>query len=127
MAYLQEDELVTMYSKAANITDRAIYLARANAYCEGKIGGPIPALGVDGQTIDLGNLKTAVVMAFELFAKDETGQADPDTGNITDAAPAGYFSRSNNPFKQVDEMLVPYAQAVDATVPQKSERGIRFL
>jgi hypothetical protein len=125
-AFLTETELLDRYPKAANIESRKVYLARANAYCYGKVGGDPPTM-LDGIPLDLENLKTAVVMAFEIFAKDETGQVDEDTGNITDAAPPGYFVRRPDPFAAVNEMLIPYAQAVDAAVPAKSERGIRFL
>jgi hypothetical protein len=77
------------------------------------------------------NLKTAVAMAFEIFAKGETNavaQVDEKTGNITDAAPTSKaVQKIDDPFKVVRAMLSPYAQAVLAGNASTSDRGIRFL
>jgi len=124
MAYLTAAELPTFYPKAAALDDGDVttYLGRANAFAYGEIKGDIPA-GLD-QT----NLKTAIAMAFEIFAKGETAQANVVTGNITDAAPAGKLAqKSEDPFKLVKAMLIPYAQAVLAVNSSKSDRGIAFL
>lgn len=120
--YLTEEEIKdTYYPKAAIMpaADVTLYLARANAYAQGIIGGMPP--NVDD------NLKTAVALAFEVLAKGETGQADPVTGNITEAAPAGVFTRRENPLKAVDTMLKPYADAYDAANIPKSEKGVQFF
>lgn len=120
--YLTDEELKdTYYPKAAAMdTDNVtLCLARANAYAQGIIGGMPP--NADD------NLKTAVALAFEIFAKGETGQADPITGNITEAAPAGVFVRRENPLKAVETMLKPYADEFDAANTPKSEKGACFF
>jgi hypothetical protein len=108
-----------------NANDITTFLSRANAFAYGEIKGDVPA------TMDTQNLKTAVAMAFEIFAKGETAQVaqvNVTTGNITDAAPAGKMvQKTEDPFKVVKAMLVPYAQAVLAGNASKSDRGIRFL
>jgi hypothetical protein len=120
--YLIEDELLqTYYPKAQAMTsdDIKTYLARANSYTFGVIGGMPP-------TVD-DNLKTAVALAFEIMAKGSTAQVDELTGNITLAAPSGYFTRTPNPLAQVDIMLAPYARAFDAAQTELAERSVRFL
>lgn len=120
--YLTQDELTdTYYPKAAAMPqeDVILFLSRANAFAQGIIGGMPP------NADDV--LKTAVAMAFEVLAKGETGQADPVTGNITEAAPAGVYVRRENTLKTVETMLQPYAQAFDRANTTKSERGISFL
>lgn len=127
--YLTVNELkTTFYKKSANMdeSDVSSYLARANSYAQGIIGGPLPADKIDE------GLKAAVAMAFEILAKDETGaQIDDTNGNITQAAPEGYFVRKqfkgDNPFKTVDTMLLPYAALYDRLQSPNNDRGVRFF
>ena len=120
---LSQDELTTVYYKQAagmDSNDVFTYLARANAFCVGSIGG-IP--GVIDETI-----KTAVALAFEIFAQGETAQVDINTGNITEAAPAGYYSRkASDPMQVVREMLGPAKAAYTAGNVATSDRGVSFL
>lgn len=129
MAYLTAEELKsTYYKKAAGLEDQdkvAEALAQANAYAFGQIGGTPPAIpGDDGYS-----LKAAVATAFQYFIKGETGQANVDTGEITDVAPASQPVKEGgrDPLKIVDAMLAPYAAAFRAANTQKSNRGFMFL
>ncbi|AYP68443.1 hypothetical protein HWB91_gp73 [Bacillus phage vB_BboS-125] len=127
--YLKQEELKATYYKKAEAMDAAdvsTYLARANSYAQGIIGGPLPEKHVDD------GLKAAVAMAFEILAKDETGaQIDEANGNITQAAPEGYFTRrvykGDNPFKTVDTMLLPYAALYDQLQKPNNDNGVRFF
>ena len=123
MAFLTPEELKsTYYKQGAYVDDKDLttYLQRANAYCRGEIGGDPP-------TVDEG-LKIAVAMAFEVFAKGETAQVDEFTGNITEAAPAGYFARkADDPFVAVKAMLRPYKLAFESASVIQSERRVLFL
>jgi hypothetical protein len=124
MAYLEEAELLQLYAKAGEMTapDRVTYLSRANAYAFGLVKGDPPA------DMDTTTLKAAVAMAFEILAKPGTSATDPDTGNITNAAPAGAFTqKAEDPLTVVRVMLQPYAEAVARANSQKSVRGIQFL
>lgn len=123
-----EDLKAKYYKKAANMDegDVSTYLARANSYAQGIIGGPLPEKHVDD------GLKAAVAMAFEILAKDETGaQIDDTNGNITQAAPEGYFIRKqfkgDNPLKTVDTMLLPYAALYDRLQSPNNDRGVLFI
>lgn len=122
---LTEAELkTTYYKKAANVdaTDLTTYLARANAFAVGVIGGePIPA---DDVTV-----KVAIAMAFEIFAQGETAQADDLTGNITEGAPTGFYARKakNDPLDIVREMLGPARRAFEDGNTATSDRGVQFL
>lgn len=119
--FLAPNELTAYYPKAAAMDsgERTTYLQRANAFCKGAIGGVPPEVD-DG-------LKTAVALAFEILAKDETGQVDSVTGNITDAAPAGIFVRRQDPLDVVREMLQPYARAYDLAQQPRGSRGMYFV
>lgn len=124
MAFLNETELKsTYYPQAANVDsmDIKVYLQRANAFCKGEIGGEPPLVDDD--------LKAAVAMAFEVFAQGETAQVDVITGNITEAAPAGYYSRKaeKDPLDTVRSMLKPYKIAFEAANAAKSDRGLMFI
>lgn len=125
MAFLTEAELTTTYyPKAANMdpADRKTYLQRANAFCKGEIGGDPPTIDDD--------LKTAVAMAFEIMAQGETAQVDETTGNITEAAPPGQYTRTSkerDPLDVVRQMLRPYRMAFEAANAAKSDRGVSFL
>jgi len=123
MAFLTEAELTTTYyPKAANMdpADRKTYLQRANAFCKGEIGGDPPTIDDD--------LKTAVAMAFEIMAQGETAQVDETTGNITEAAPPGHYTRKEkDPLDVVRNMLRPYRLAFEMANATKSDRGVLFL
>lgn len=126
MPYLTETELIsTYYPRASDMTqsDRTLYLQRANSFAWGVIGGEPP-------TVDE-PLKAAVALAFEIMSKSETGaNVNQVNGNITEAAPAGFFARNGrqyDPLETVKTMLLPYAAAFDATNTTKSDKGVLFL
>ncbi|XJZ25954.1 hypothetical protein ACF5W4_11130 [Bacillota bacterium Lsc_1132] len=128
--YLTADELKnTYYPKAASMVEGEVklYLARANSYALGIIGGK-PAFT---DQLPEEQLKAAVAMAFELFSQGETATVNSVNGNITEAAPAGYFqrppSKQYEPFKAVDVMLAPYAALFDRQNAVQSEKGVSFL
>lgn len=127
MAYpfLTAGELPAYYPKGQNMDadDKTTFLARANAWAYGEIGGEPPA------AMDLTVLKTAVGLAVELFAQGETAQTDDVTGNITQAAPPGYYSvtKDPDPFDHIRTMLKPYKDAIIKDNTSKSDRGIMFL
>ena len=121
--YLLIDELKsTYYPKAAQMpaADVALFLQRANAFCAGEIGGALPVSAVDY------NLKTAVALAFEIMARGESAQVDPVNGNITEAAPFGFFVKKPEPLDTVKAMLVPYAELYRQLQPDP-KRGAKFL
>jgi hypothetical protein len=126
--FLSKEELPAYYPKAKNMEpdDLVLYLQRANAYAFGAIGG-IPPF-TDALTQD--NLKIIIALLFELYTRDETAQIDEHTGNITEAAPEGFFTQSNeDAFAMIDKMLIPYATAY-AKLQQEigtTDRGIMFL
>lgn len=124
MGFLSEEDLKTKYYlKAANMEpgDLTTYLQRANAFCKGEIGGVPPVIDDD--------LKVAVSMAFEVFAQGETAQVDDVTGNITEAAPTGYYSRKaeKDPLDVVRNILRPYKLAFDKANTSQSDRSVMFL
>jgi hypothetical protein len=127
MAYLTAAELPTYYPKAKNMAadDVTTYLAQANAYASGVIGGKLPADKVDD------GLKTAVATAFGVFARGETAQVNSVNGNITPAAPADWYnrptSRQYDPLDSVKTMLTPYAVLFDSLNKAASENGFMFL
>lgn len=133
--YLTETELKeTYYPPAAKMEAPAVtlYLQRANVYAYGLIGGsPSFTHVTESEAVALSSgLKSAVALAFEFFTKGETAQVDPVNGNITEAAPAGYFQRppgKSYQLEQVDKMLTPYAAMYDAQNVVQSERGVSFL
>lgn len=122
MAFLTKDELPDYYPNNMPDGDVTKYLARANAYCFGVIGGDPP------QVDD--NLKAIVAHAFEILAEGQTAQTDPTTGIITEAAPASTFNRSDrnaNPLLAVDKMLLPYKKAFEAANEAQSDFGVSWL
>lgn len=131
--YLSENEIRKYYPKADKMTadDVELYLSRANSYAYGILGGKPSFLGfplAEAATLETG-LKTAVALAFEFFTRGETAQVNTYNGNITEAAPAGYFQRAPGKqyqLEQVDKMLLPYAAMVDSQKPGTSEKGIAF-
>lgn len=127
MPYLEAQELTGVYyKKAANMEQGELdtYLRRANALAYGEIGGEVPA------SMDKENLKAAVALAFEIFTQGETSQVDDITGNVTEAAPAGSYTRNEkarDPLDVVRAMLRPYRLAFEAANAAKSDRGISFI
>ncbi len=123
--YLTVVELTsTYYPKAATMesTDVNTYLMRANSFAQGIIGGPLSE-----EYIDEG-LKTAVAMAFEILAQGESAKVDAVTGNITEAAPAGYYQvKRPDPLDTVKTMLIPYTMQYDRLQLPDNNRGVRFL
>lgn len=123
--YLTVVELTsTYYPKAATMesTDVNTYLMRANSFAQGIIGGPLSE-----EYIDEG-LKTAVAMAFEILAQGESAKVDAVTGNITEAAPAGYYQvKKPDPLDTVKTMLIPYTMQYDRLQLPDNNRGVRFL
>lgn len=127
MAFLNAADLPNYYSKATNMdeNDVSTYLQRANAFALGEIGGVPPVIpGDDGE-----NIKIAVALAFEIFAAGETGQVDNFTGNITDAAPGGNYSRNTerDPLDIARGILKPYKRAYEAANAAQIDRGVQFL
>lgn len=129
MAFLTTTELREKYfEKAVHMPDNEVdqFLNMANAYAFGFIGGDPPAIPGD----DRSNLKAAVALAFQLLSKGDTGQVDVITGNITESAPAGLFSRGKerDQWAIVDIMLTVYKNAYKASSGAiTSDRGVRFL
>lgn len=125
MAFLSKEELVgTYYPKAKNMDedDVIMYIARANAYCKGYIGGTPKTVDED--------LKTAVAMAFEIFCQGDTGKVDETTGNITDVAPTGQYVRKTDyrdPIKTVGAILEPYKRTFENENSIASDRGVMFI
>lgn len=123
MAFLTEAELIgTYYKKSVSVdpADLTTYLLRANAFCKGEIGGEPPTIDAD--------LKVAVAMAWEIMAQGETAQVDETTGNITEAAPPGQYTRKEkDPLDIVRVMLRPYKTAFLTANAARSDRGVQFL
>lgn len=124
MAFLEAVELKNVFYKPAasmEADDVTTYLMRANAFAKGEIGGVPPTVDDD--------LKVAVALAFEIFTKGETAQADDVTGNITEAAPAGFYVRESkkDPLDIVRNMLRPYKLDYQAANIGKTDRGAMFL
>jgi hypothetical protein len=122
---LTDLELPLYYAPAAAMTgaDRATYLARANAYCLGEIGGEPPILQWDPLFV---NLKGIVAAAFEILVEGETAEVNPVNGNVTEAAPTRPGTASN-PLKNVDKMLLPYKNAYARENAEVSDYGFKFL
>lgn len=132
--YLTETELKEKYyPKAQKMTEPEVklFLQRANSYAYGILGG-IPSFKglstAEAETQETA-LKTAVAFAFEVFSRGEVAQINPYNGDITEAAPAGYFQRSGQERKlsEVDKMLRPFADLVDSQNTTQSEKGVSFL
>lgn len=121
--YLTETELKSTYYTAATSMDAGDitrFLARANSYAHGKIGGVPPVIDE--------HLKAAVALAFEHFSKGDTAQVNDVNGDITAAAPEGQFVKDKkDPLKTVDVMVAPYAAAFDSANAAQAERSIKFL
>jgi hypothetical protein len=133
--YLTSEDLKTIYyPPAANMPDQEVtlYLQRANSYAFGIIGG-VPAfhaIPIQERAVYENGLKAAVALAFECFTKGETAQVNKWNGDITEAAPAGYFQRGENRSHQwetVDTMLKPYADLYDSQNTVASDKGVMFL
>ena len=126
MAFLTESELKsTYYPEAVNMPtgDISKYLARANGYVFGQIGGTPPAItGDDGS-----GLKTAVAMAFEIFAAGETQSVDPTNGNVTEGAPTSAYSKQKRALESVNTMLRPYKTAYENANAAETDKGIIWL
>jgi hypothetical protein len=131
--YLTEAEIKDYYPKAEKMAapEVTLYLARANSYVYGILGGKpnFSTLPTEEANALENGLKTAVALAFEYFTIGETAQVNPTNGNITEAAPAGYFQRTSNQSQlaQVDKMLKPYAELLDRQNTGQSDRGVSFL
>jgi hypothetical protein len=120
------NELPQYLPETSNMTeyDQKKFLARANGYCIAKIGG-IPTYTVE---LPAEPVKTAVALAFEVFAEGQDAQTNSVNGNITEAAPNGFYVRkAENPLDVVDVMLMPYAAAFKAGNSAASDNGIMFL
>ncbi|MEK4879331.1 hypothetical protein [Paenibacillus sp. FSL R5-0908] len=122
---LSDTELPSYFIPATNMTeaDRMTYLARANAYCLGEIGGEPPILPWDTLFV---NLKGIVAAAFEILVEGETAEVDQVSGNVTEAAPTRPGT-APNPLKNVDKMLLPYKNAYARENAEVSDYGFSFL
>lgn len=109
---------------------QAAYLSRANTWCIGYIGGVPPLL--PGEPQDRPGLKIAVATCFEIMARGETKQINPDTGNITEVAPPTGAVKTSTQYKAFDqfvivrEMLRAY-KIVFEDQTSKTDRGVKFL
>lgn len=111
-----------------SLSDKTLFLQRANAYVYSQIGGVPPVLEWDP---DQSNLKSIVALAFEILAEGETAQIDGTNGNITEAAPTRPGTKKD-PLSVIDKMLIPYiAEYVrlhgSITVTAETDRGFLFL
>lgn len=112
----------------------SLYLQRANAYALGVIGG-VPVydlLPLEQRVMYQNAAKAGVALAFECLAKGETAQVNPYNGDITEAAPAGYFQRSSNRSQQwetVDKILRPVMDLYvsQITIIEVPDNGVQFL
>jgi hypothetical protein len=129
MQLLTAEDLPTYYPEAAVIDPAQVakFLGRANSYCLGVIGGDPPPVPWDA---DRSNLKAIVATAFEIMAEGEVAQTDPETGNITNAAPESPYNRfdtNRNPLAAVDKMLLPYKRAYEDANAVQSDNGVIWL
>lgn len=125
---LTKTELLTKYytiAKPVAEEKQNLYLMRANAWCEGYIGG-LPPVAIDGPDGD--NLKTAVALCFEIMARAETHQINSETGDITEVAPPTAISdlSYDELFDPVRDMLRPYKLAYENSTAV-SDRGVKFI
>jgi len=111
---------------AMSTNDQAKFLARANTYCIGIIGGvPIYTPEYPAEPV-----KTAVALAYEIFAEGQTAQTNPVNGSITEAAPTGFYVRkADNPLDVVDKMLMAYSIYFKRTtiIVTDAANGVQFL
>lgn len=126
MAYLTKADIATVCPKLKDLDadDITTYLARANSFVKGYIGGQLPEEHIDD------DLKAAVGLAFEIMATGETAAPDPITGNIAEIGPNGFFiGKKPDPLAAVEKMLRPYKalyESLNASAPT-TERSIKFL
>lgn len=130
---LNKAELLEKYYTRGNPIDDAdvdLYLSRANIWCIGYIGGVPPLL--PGEPQDRPGLKIAVATCFEIMARGETKQINPDTGNITEVVPPTGAVKTSTQYKAFDqfvivrEMLRAYKIAFEDQT-SKTDRGVKFL
>lgn len=130
--YLTVEELKTTYYKKAALMQEdeiTIFLARANSFTLGVIGG-IPPYSAN---LPAEQLKAAVALAFEYFAAGESGKVNPVNGNVAAIAPASFYSRdtyvsrSATPLDTVKEMLAPYVAAFENSNSTTSDNRVMFL
>lgn len=85
-----------------------------------------------GEPQDRPGLKIAVATCFEIMARGETKQINPDTGNITEVAPPTGAVKKSTQYKAFDqfvivrEMLRAYKIAFEDQT-SKTDRGVKFL
>ena len=104
---LNKAELLEKYYTRGNPIDDAdvdLYLSRANTWCIGYIGGVPPLL--PGEPQDRPGLKIAVATCFEIMARGETKQINPDTGNITEVAPPTGAVKTSTQYKAFDQFVI---------------------
>lgn len=126
MAFLTESDLPNYYPAAANMSENDIkkYLARANGYAFGVIGG-VPQYSAQ---LPEDQVKAAVALAFETLAEGQDAQTNNVNGNITEAAPTGFYVRkADNPLEVVDKMLLPYKNAFENQNTASADNGVMFL
>lgn len=125
--FLTKDELLQKFYKLAEPVapdKQDLFLLRANTWCRGYIGGT-PSVIDDG-------LKTATALCFEIMARGETSQIDPETGNITEVAPPTASTKTATQYKAMDQfsvvrdMLRPYRLSFENST-NVSDRGVKFL
>ncbi|ACQ68969.1 hypothetical protein [Exiguobacterium sp. AT1b] len=123
---LPENELAIYVPESARMTEenRLKFLQRANAYALGIIGG-IPTYTIEKPD---GPVKTAVGMAFEILTEGQDAQTNPVNGNVTEAAPTGwYVRRAERALDVVDRMLEPYADEFRRGNSAVNENGMQFF
>lgn len=124
---LTKNELPEYYPTAVAMTDNDVntYLSRANAYCIGIIGG-VPTYTPQYPAEPV---KTAVALAFEIFAEGQKAQTNPVNGRITERAPTGFYVRNaDNPLDVVDKILLGYAAYFrDTIIVVNPDNGVKFL
>lgn len=126
MPFLTENELPTYYPEASNMVegDRKKFLNRANSYAFGIVGG-VPTYS---PMLPAEQIKAAVALAFETLAEGQQAKTNDVNGNITEAAPTGYYVRkADDPLAIVDKMLLPYKEAFEAQNTALADNGIMFL
>lgn len=59
-----------------------------------------------GEPQDRPGLKIAVATCFEIMARGETKQINPDTGNITEVAPPTGAVKTSTQYKAFDQFVI---------------------